>query len=250
MKPAELSHQFDETLKEIADLRLQRDGVAYYNLTFRYGLGEKPRYLTTLTFVDSTIKSMSYQAKILDIGCDIGLMAILFNKMGLEVSAIDKIDPPSESKNYGIVLKEILRSNNITFKKCDLLSDNIPFSDETFDFVYMGAVFEHLPFRHKKVIEEAKRVLKSQGYLIIDTPNIAQGFNRLMLLMGKPILPSIEWFYNSNNYDGHFREFTLNEMRSVLNYSGFEVVKDKMLRLPPFLAQKYEKLNWDWKTKL
>ena len=250
MKSSELSQLFDETLREIADLRLQKDGIDYYNMTYRYGLGEKPRYLTSLAFVNSAIKAIGYKAKILDIGCDIGLMPILFNSIGLQVSTIDKTDPPSESKNYGVLLKEVLRSNNIVFKKCDLLSDDIPFPDETFDFVYMGAVFEHLPFLHKKVIIKVKRLLRNKGCLIIDTPNIARGVNRLMFSMGKPILPSIDWFYNSDDFSGHFREFTLEEMRSILNYSDFEVVEDRMLDFPPYLSLKYQKLNWNWKMKL
>jgi len=244
MQSAELSRLFHQTLDEIADLRLQDDGITHYNLTYRYGLGEKQRYLASLRFANSMISSLNSKPRILDIGCDIGLMAIMFNRIGLEVSAIDKRDPPSQGMNYGRVLKGILSNNNITFKKCNLLSDNIPFPDESFDFVYMGAVFEHLPFSHKKVMQEIKRVLRSGGYLIMDTPNIAFLVNRVRLLFGKSFMWPIDEFYNSNNFEGHFREFTLQEMRSILAYSGLKVIRAKTLNYSLCPVLKYGGLNW------
>ena len=244
MQSVELSQLFRRTLDEIADLRLQKDGIAHYNSTYRYGLSEKQRYLTTLKFVKSANSSVSNKAKILDIGCAIGLMSLMFRRIGLEVSAVDKTDPPCDGENYGILLKEIFSRNNIIFKKCNVLYDSLPFPDESFDFVYMGAVFEHLLFGHKKVIGEIKRVLKGDGYLIIDTPNAAFLVNRIKLLLGKPILPPVELFYNSNNYEGHFREFTLEEMKSILNYSGLRVIRAKMLNFAFRPVLKYERLNW------
>ena len=249
MKQVPLIKLFDDTLSEIAELRLKKDGRNYYQMTYRYGLGEKPRYLSTIMFVNSMIKSINGEVKILDVGCDVGLMAIIFQKMGLQVSTIDKVDPPSESKNYGVLLKEILQSKDIVFKKCDLLIDDVPFPDETFDIVDMSGVFEHFPHSHKKVMKELNRVTKRGGYLILNTPNIATGFNRLMFLLGKPILPSIDWFYNSDDYEGHFREFTLAEMRSVFSYAGFEIVKEKMLDFSPYRSVKYEESSWKVKSQ-
>jgi len=244
MQSAELAPLFRQTLDEIADLRLQEDGIAHYNSTYRYGLGEKQRYLTTLRFVDSVNNSLSNKARILDIGCDIGLMSLMFRRIGLEVSAVDKTDSPCEGENYGILLKEIFSQSSIIFKKCNVLYDSLPFPDESFDFVYMGAVFEHLPFGHKKVIGEIKRVLKGNGYLIIDTPNTAFLVSRIKLLLGKPILPPVELFYNSDNYEGHFREFTLEEMKSILNHSGLRVIEAKMLNFAFHPILEYERSNW------
>ncbi|MFC1940403.1 class I SAM-dependent methyltransferase [Chloroflexota bacterium] len=238
MKTEEISRLFDETLNWIAKSRLQKDGRAEYNEMYRYGLGEKRRYLTTLMFVNSAIQPLGYKAKILDIGCGAGLMALMFKRIGLEVSTTEIADPPP-IKNYGLLLKKTLHSNNITFNEYNIISDNIPFANETFDFVYMGALFEHLPSHHKKGIQEARRVLKKGGYLIIDTPNIAYFANRIKLLLGRPILAPIEQFYNIDGYVGHYREFTLEEMQSVLKYSGFEVAKRKMLNLSLSPVLKY-----------
>ncbi len=244
MQSAELSQLFRQTLDEIAELRLQEDGIAHYNSTYRYGLGEKQRYLTTLKFVNAVNSSVSNKARILDIGCNIGMMSLMFRRIGLKVSAVDKTDPPCEGENYGILLKGIFSRNSIIFKKCNLFYDSLPFPDESFDFVYMGAVFEHLPFGHKKVIGEIKRVLKGNGYLIIDTPNAAFLVNRIKLLLGKPILPPMELFYNSDNYEGHLREFTLEEMKSILNYSGLRVIEAKMLNFAFHPVLRYERSNW------
>ena len=46
---------------------------------------------------------------------------------------------------------------------------NLPFPDDTFDYVMSTEVFEHLPYPEKAMIE-LRRVAKPDGYLIISVP--------------------------------------------------------------------------------
>ncbi len=47
---------------------------------------------------------------------------------------------------------------------------NLPFADETFDLYYSGGVVEHFEGGAKKSLEEAHRVLKKDGTLLISVP--------------------------------------------------------------------------------
>lgn len=50
------------------------------------------------------------------------------------------------------------------------LEVGLPYEDNYFDTVYMGEIIEHLS-NFKTVLTEIKRVLKTDGVVIIDTPN-------------------------------------------------------------------------------
>ena len=49
-------------------------------------------------------------------------------------------------------------------------SDNLPFPNETFDFVLFTAVIEHL-YNPTKILNEINRILKKEGIIIISTTN-------------------------------------------------------------------------------
>ena len=100
--------------------------------------------------------------KILDIGCGEGTrLAGLINKnkekegRGIDISntAIQMA-----KKNYPY----------LNFIKSDL--ENIPFKNDTFDLCYSAYVLEHLD-NPEKLLEEARRLLKSNGVLILIAPN-------------------------------------------------------------------------------
>ncbi|MFC1966525.1 class I SAM-dependent methyltransferase [Chloroflexota bacterium] len=194
-------------------------------------LNERERYLATLSFISSAMQRSKRKMKILDIGCDTGQMSMLFDRIGLEVSCTSATELPPETD-------KLFTRKHITFKKCILPYDSLPFPPDTFDFVYMGALFEHIPSAHKMVLEDVKRVMKGGGYLIIETPNLANISNRLLLLMGRPVSAYIEQYYNDDNWIGHFREFTLGEMKAILGYSGYEVVESKMFNFMPLIRHK------------
>ncbi len=94
--------------------------------------------------------------KLLDLGCGTGNYSILFAKMGLEVTAIDK-------SKY-MLEKARMKSNEINFIQGDIY--NLPFSDESFDLIVSITVFEFLN-NPVKAAREAMRVLRPEGRFII-----------------------------------------------------------------------------------
>lgn len=82
-----------------------------------------------------------------------------------------------------------------------------------FDLIFLGEVFEHLikPYPTlKKLIE----LLKPNGYLIITTPNLANIYNRILLLLGKPLYNYRPLGILPN--DDHITLVTKNQMINLL----------------------------------
>jgi 2-polyprenyl-3-methyl-5-hydroxy-6-metoxy-1,4-benzoquinol methylase len=101
----------------------------------------------------------------------------------------------------------------------------LPLNSDSFDVVLFLEVLEHIIDDPKHVFSEINRILKAGGYLFMTTPNIAQLFNRLMLLFGKQpqhFISSLRYGYKSAR--GHFREWTADELINLLK-SSFRIEK-------------------------
>jgi len=96
-------------------------------------------------------------------------------------------------------------------------------SKEKFDCVCALAYLEHVvsPFENLKKISS---ILKMGGSLIIEVPNVGYLPHRLSLLTGKfPVTAEITNCIPGVD-DVHLRFYTLNSLKKILNYCGFEMV--------------------------
>ncbi len=75
-----------------------------------------------------------------------------------------------DSTVYGFDLFEPKNKNDYPNQKQGNLENELPYADNFFDTVYLGEIIEHLS-DFKTALAEIKRVLKTDGVLIIDTPN-------------------------------------------------------------------------------
>lgn len=93
------------------------------------------------------------KGKILDIGCNEGDFHSYIEKQRQEVFGID-----IEITNY-----------RLNVVKAD--AHHIPFKGDTFDSVFAGEIIEHLT-NPATFLKEIERVLKTDGILVLTTPNI------------------------------------------------------------------------------
>ena len=148
---------------------------------------------------------------------------IIAQEFGYRVFAIDSLLTGG---------KEVLELTNRTLPTIaiwDLLTQSLPIKTASVDVVLFLATIEHLRDSPKSLLEEFHRVLKPGGLLFIDTPNILELRKRLMLLLGKQIMPSIQFVYHTNFHSGHHREYTLDDLVQVLGWSKFQVVEATLL---------------------
>ncbi len=94
--------------------------------------------------------------QILDIGCGDGVLLSLISNGSL----------------YGVDLDQTSLDFAATKVKAKLIqapATTLPFKDNFFDIVLATEIIEHVT-RPEKLIQEAKRILKPDGYLILSTP--------------------------------------------------------------------------------
>lgn len=148
----------------------------------------------------------NYFGDILDIGCGQG---IILKK--LKESWGDKI------KNLtGIELSEkLLAMAGKNVPEARLLmadAENLPFSDDAFDFVIMTDVFQYL-LDFDRALEEVKRVLKPGGKFIVSVPNKNWLLFEDYIKKRKNIQP----------LEDHFFDFS--EMKKLLEKHNFKILK-------------------------
>ena len=174
-------------------------------------------------------------SSVLDLGAGNGVMSVALQQAGVNVTAADNwrpYSPPGSRQDEPSMLRmgerdrilERLETHKVRAVETDLIKGNLPLSDGTFDVVIIMAVIEHFPGSPKKILEEAKRVLKPGGILVIEVPNIAALRNRLKLLLGRSIHFSIEDWYESDPFYGHFRELTRAELKKHADFLGMKTL--------------------------
>jgi SAM-dependent methyltransferase len=93
---------------------------------------------------------------LLDIGAQIGSLAIYATRFGIQSSAVDL--PYFFEKFSRASLK-----CGVDYRSCDVTTSPLPFADRSFDYVSYLDVIEHHRHSPKRVLEEIRRVLKPGG---------------------------------------------------------------------------------------
>ena len=167
--------------------------------------------------------------RILDIGCGAGCDLYSLRDNFSELFGIDFSE--ERIKNASSAFRE--KGIDIELEVCDLEA-GLSFPDEYFDYVICSAVIEHIIDVYK-VLGEIRRVMRPGARAFINVPNIAKWTRRLKLLAG--IYPATASKHEGLiRYDGHtpttlldeghLHNFTYRSMRSVMERSGFKVIRE------------------------
>ena len=149
-------------------------------------------------------------AKFLDIGSLFGYVCLGYQALGYQVFGTDL-------EKYVASFAPQFKKWQIDNRASDLGSGPIPYPDQAFDLVMASEVLEHFRFHPLIFFKEAARVLKSDGRLIITTPNLIRLNNVIKMILGR----SINWDINDEYWDGaHAREFTAAELTAIAAQSG------------------------------
>lgn len=112
------------------------------------------------------LAALLHPHKVLDIGCNDGLLVTAFWGQHLTAYGCD-ISQEALSKANPDVL-DFLR-------RVDVTRDALPFEDEEFDLVTMVDVIEHFA-RFEHALSEVRRVLRDGGYIYVSTPSPFSSF--------------------------------------------------------------------------
>jgi methionine biosynthesis protein MetW len=149
--------------------------------------------------------------RILDLGCNDGVVAEYLESIGLNAVGFDISERSlGMAKQRG--LRKLVLGN---------VESPLPFEDSSFDIVWWGDNVEHL-FEPLKTLKEIDRILKNDGLLFLSFPNTGWFINRIYYLFTGMIRrteghlnPPWEW--------EHIRFFNRSVMKSFLKEGGFRM---------------------------
>lgn len=112
-------------------------------------------------FIQMFVENIRFRGRLLDFGCGFGVEAMLLAPHLRQITAIDL------NQQKISVFKKLLSQTGIK-NVLPLLADgqNLPFSENSFDFVFCNESLSHVS-HIQKALGEIKRVLKSGGQIIV-----------------------------------------------------------------------------------
>lgn len=124
---------------------------------------------------------------------------------------------------------------DIECKKVDFCKETLPYEDNSFDLITSVEVIEHLE-SYANLIEEAKRILKPGGLLILTTPNILNMNSRVSYLltgfqqMFAPIPMKNEECYSTGSHISPIHYFFLVHALYERDFKNIDFHSDKVQR--------------------
>ncbi len=202
----------------------------------KYFKGKESNYFACLDYKTGNL-SYLYQEKIcpkirnrkpqdvrvLDLGCALGNLLALFDKDGFITYGLDISE---------FAIKKAAKRTKAKLIKADL-NKGLPFEANFFNVITAIDVIEHLQSPYNFLLE-AKRVLRKDGLLFLQTPNISSLFVKIL---------KDKWFGYQDKT--HLYLFSKESLKFLLRQAGFEVLKDEVVfyPAPSFLRPVFTKVN-------
>lgn len=143
--------------------------------------------------------------RVLDVGCNVGIFVKLskengWNSIGID---IDKKAIEIGKKKFGVDLR------NTSLK-------DAKFKEKEFDVVVLSHTLEHI-YEPEELLKDILQVLKNEGVLVIEVPNIGGIPEKIQVCRGK------QWYgYDPRHHVWHFTKKTL---KLILKNSGYEILE-------------------------
>lgn len=156
--------------------------------------------------------------RILDCGAVPPLLTAAAAALDYRVSAVDRAPQRFAGANEEL---------DLDVHTCDIETEALPFAAGSFDAVLLNEVFEHLRIDPIFTVSELRRVLKSDGKLLLSTPNLRsfRGLRNLVVRnQGHAASAGIFEQYEklrTLGHMGHVREYTTREVVEFLQRCGF-----------------------------
>jgi len=157
-----------------------------------------------------------------DVGGFWGVFAITMKALGVDVAMTESL------KYYGTAFTTLF---NYISKQGVNIVDYDPFEVEPlggeYDFVTVMAVLEHYPHSLRVLMRNLISLMKPEGSIYLEVPNIAYWPKRWNLLHGQSPLPPIRDIYQSEiPFVGHHHEFTISELRSLAGLADLTIERE------------------------
>ena len=178
---------------------------------------ESSHYTLKLGYESShtlAIDRVSKDSSVLDIGACEGLIAGELKKKGCRVCGIDQL-PLRHEANFD------------EYTQCDLNAPKFPFDMESFDYILMLDIIEHLQSPEAFMDALREQLKQNPATVVLTTPNIAFAIVRLQLLFG-------QFNYGKAGILDitHCRLFTFKTLKHLAEECGYVLKKTKGVPVP------------------
>lgn len=166
--------------------------------------------------------------RILDVGCGVGFVS----RMLVGRNEVHGVDISAEYLAHAA-------SWGIETEQWDV-QKGLPFDSGSFDVVLMTEVLEHV-FDTDALLSEVRRVLKSDGVLVLTVPNVCSLVSRVQVVLGR--LPSYVEHHCRDGMAGHIRGYNLPAIKRQLAEHGFkiDIIRTNAIAIWRFLV------SWPWR---
>lgn len=165
-----------------------------------YDADKEPMTPTFNKYLDLLAKYGADTGKLLDIGAATGFFLNIAKQKGFDTVGVEFSDFAAKQG----------RSKGLNIITGDLISQNFP--SESFDVVTMFDVLEHVP-NPKEIIFEVNRILKKDGFLLVNTPDAQSLWARVLGKRWQLIVPP-----------EHINYFSPKNLGDFLSKKGFSVL--------------------------
>ena len=152
------------------------------------------------------IQKFKKRGKFLDIGCGFGLLLKAAKEQGFDVLGIEKEAETAKIAKEKFNLRVLTKEFN-----------QVQLPEFSFDVISCFDVLEHIP-EPKQFLKNIKKLLKKDGLLVIQSPNIES-------IMAK--ITGVQW--NWLLLPNHLWHFTPKTLSILLTSNGFKILKLKTL---------------------
>ena len=238
----------------MGDLLKTFDNVSYRTLqVFFY------KHLTEIDLILENCKNLDKdfnKIELLDIGGGLGINCIILKKIfGINTTVIDRLDEFDEKHNRATGSDESLKKRLYDFQvniiQSNFIDDNFKKIKIKYDCICCFSVIEHFNFSPKFFLNQLYRICKKNSCILISTPNQLHLLNRLRALLGINIWENFDYYYESDQYFGHVREFTADEMILIGNkISNLKFIKLDYSNFPLYSNNSLHYFNFNFILKI
>ncbi|HVB42370.1 MAG TPA: methyltransferase domain-containing protein [Streptosporangiaceae bacterium] len=146
----------------------------------------------------------------------------------------------------------VARRPGLSVLRGEINAPGLPIASGSVDVVVMSELIEHL-LDTDFAVEEANRVLKPNGSLLLSTPNLAAWYNRALLAVGvQPVFSEVSlrsvFGRPGSQVAGHLHMFTRRALTEFLGAYGFTCVRVAGARYHdvPVLLRPFDKMFCHW----
>jgi 2-polyprenyl-3-methyl-5-hydroxy-6-metoxy-1,4-benzoquinol methylase len=221
----------------------REDALTGHNVTkldeayFRKNL--RMRNVRVANLADVLRERLRPGSSILEIGSFFGTFSLSLQRLGYQVTAVDRYDEYRGRFSKHIDLMTQSGVHVVSTSRANEL--DVIAGLGQFDAAIAMAVIEHVPHTPKPFLQMLKAAVRPGGLLAIDTPNLTRFWTRKWLNEGKTIFQNLEdQFECIPPWEGHHREYTGDELVWMLDRIG---LKDIILKHVDYNMLQFEVID-------